>query len=142
MRKTPFSLLILALILPALSISGCNRNQKPDNLIPENKYIDITVEFGLLKAYQTQFKDSTKTLQLKNEIYKHYNITQEQFSRSRNYYLETKKLHSLMKRALDTLNVERNRIWEGNTLKDSSNSALHIKAKKPAKADTQSSRKK
>ncbi len=141
MKKIITCFLPLILVFSLMSVSGCNRDPKPDNLIPEKKYIHVTAEFELLKAYQSQYKDSSKTVQLKDTILKHYGVSFNQFMQSRNYYMKIKKQHDLMKKALDALNEERNRIWEGNSKKDSSKSVLHTKPKKLVKADTQSSRK-
>ena len=86
-----------------------------------------------------QYKDSAKTVQLQDTVLDHYGVTLNQFMQSRNFYMKIKKQHDLMNKALNDLNEERNKIWDGNSKKDSSKSVLHTKPKKTVKADSQSS---
>lgn len=122
-------------------LTGCNKDPRPKNLIPGNKYVHLLAEFYLLKAYQTAYQDSAKTVHLRSKILDHYDVTFEQFNASRTYYLKTSKQHAFLKKALDELNAVRDTVWSVGEKSDSTKKFLHTHPKTKIKPDTQLSRK-
>ncbi|NGP88190.1 DUF4296 domain-containing protein [Fodinibius halophilus] len=75
------------LLLLLLSFVGCNDEEKPENLIPEEKYTPMLVEMQLLKSYSENSKVDTTTVDsLTSEVFKKYEVTQNQFHKSHTYY--------------------------------------------------------
>jgi len=104
---------LLFIIFAGFFLVQCRNSGKPKDLIPQEKYENLLVEFQLLKSYQNIYEDSLKTENLRRKILNHYNVTLDQFKRSNKYYeLNHKKEHQRLKTALDHLNEERDRIWD------------------------------
>lgn len=69
-----------------LAAFGCSNN-KPSDLISEDKYIDLMVELQLLQSYQKhQQPDSTTVDSLREVIFQRYGITESRFEQSHQYY--------------------------------------------------------
>jgi len=86
MRK---SILAASLALLVFYTAGCNQNSSPSAVIGEDKYIDLMVELQLFRAYiRTVPADSSTIDSLQAEIYNKYNVTQEEFRKSHEYYQE------------------------------------------------------
>lgn len=109
--------LILLLLLFQVSCSD-NRSisEKPDNLIAEEVYKDLIAEFQLIKAQNTVmqpeeiYPDSAKLL-----IYRKYNITEEQFLQSNEYYQQ--QIGSQIKRisqVIEELEEEQSALLKSN----------------------------
>lgn len=77
---------IIALLL--LVLAGCSDNpEKPANLIPEKKYVDLMVELQLVRSFANNVETDSATVDsLTRAIYKRYDVTAQQFRKSHNYY--------------------------------------------------------
>jgi hypothetical protein len=84
MRKT---VIAASLLLTVIYAAGCNQDSSPSAVIGEEKYIDLMVELQLFRSYiRTVPADSSTIDSLQTEIYKKYNVTQEEFRKSHEYY--------------------------------------------------------
>ena len=119
MKKYSFIPILTLLFLIVYFANGCQQNNRPRNLIPQKKYISLLVEFNLLKAYQSVYKDSAKTVALQNKILHHYGVTLKQFDSSRNYYIRVNKEHGFIKEALKDMRASRDNIWNNMNKADS-----------------------
>lgn len=84
-RFSSFLFLLSVVLLSA----GCTDNepQPPENLIKEDRYIDLLAEFQMIRSYQeTLPQDSVVVDSLTRVVYKKYGISREQFIESHNYY--------------------------------------------------------
>ncbi|MDX1671849.1 MAG: DUF4296 domain-containing protein [Balneolaceae bacterium] len=78
---------ILLLSVLAFLATSCGEREKPENLIPEDTYIDILVEIQLAKSYQKSLPpDSIVYDSLNKKILGRYDVTKEQFEYSHQYY--------------------------------------------------------
>ena len=78
----------LLFLLPFLFL-GCNDEpvmEKPEDLIPEDAYIDLIAELQLIKSHYSAEPDEVDLDSLKQEIYQKYEINEEQFISSNRYY--------------------------------------------------------
>jgi len=75
-------------ILLAISYScvGPEEIPKPKNLLPEDTYIDLLVEVQHLITYQNAYPDSVNSDSLTSSIYDKYQVTEEEFLASHEYY--------------------------------------------------------
>lgn len=81
-----------SLLLIGFLIWGCNQNEPPSNLIEEDTYVDLLVELQLVKSFrESMAEDSGAVDSLQKRIYEKYNITEEQFRLSHNFYQEQYK---------------------------------------------------
>lgn len=81
--------LVISLLLILTLTAGCMEKDNPPNLIEEDTYINMLAELQLVKSYRQDFAaDSSKVDSLTNLIYKKYNVTEEQFRESHNFYQE------------------------------------------------------
>ena len=80
----------LYLVLPLLLIFSCNKNavEKPDNLIDEDKMVDIIYDLALLEAIRTTDPVSLdeKNIVANEYIYTKFKIDSLQFVKSNHYY--------------------------------------------------------
>lgn len=68
-------------------ITGCDGSEtQPDNLIQENTYIDILVELQLIRTHHNAMPDSIDADSLKQLVYEKYQIDEEQFVSSHQFY--------------------------------------------------------
>jgi hypothetical protein len=101
----------VCLFTAALIIIPACDDGKPDDLIEKDVYIDLLVEFELLRTIQRIDGDSLHTVQLTRTVLEEYGITYEQFERSYHYYMEDPEDHRQMYReAIDRLNQEVGRL--------------------------------
>ena len=66
---------------------------KPDNLIPEDLYINLLVEVQLLDAYIYTTDTLTNYDSLKLALFDHYEITEEQYRQSNAWYQSNIESH-------------------------------------------------
>ncbi len=88
MNRAGFQLLIIVALL-WVSINGClgpDKIPKPENLIPEDQYIDLMVEMQHITTYRDAQPDSIRADSLKAILYNRYKVTEEQFLESHTYY--------------------------------------------------------
>ncbi|HET8866558.1 MAG TPA: DUF4296 domain-containing protein [Gracilimonas sp.] len=79
----------IGIMLITVSISGCLGPEKipvPDNLIPEDQYIDLMVEMQHIIIYHSAEPDSVDADSLKAIVYDEYDVTDEQYRASHEYY--------------------------------------------------------
>lgn len=86
-RNIVFLLLVCIL---AISCQNINKADKPDNLIPEDKMIDILTELSLVNAARNFNKQKLEDLGINPDeyIYNKYKIDSLQFERSSDYYAD------------------------------------------------------
>lgn len=73
-----------------VSCQDLKKTEKPDNLIPEEKMIDILTELSLLHAARNYNKFKLEETGIKPDkyIFEKFNIDSLQFEKSNNYYAE------------------------------------------------------
>ncbi len=71
MNKSAIAWALLPLLL---LFGGCKEdNPRPENLVPEDRYINLLIELQLLESYRLSTpQDSLSTDSLKNEIFEQY----------------------------------------------------------------------
>jgi hypothetical protein len=74
---------VLLLFLGGI-ICGCS--SKPDYLLEEEKYVKMIAEFQLNKAYLQVTKDSLGYIQMKDSIFKHYDVSEANFDSSHAFF--------------------------------------------------------
>ncbi|MDT0675137.1 DUF4296 domain-containing protein [Autumnicola musiva] len=87
--KKKLSVLFISLLL----ISACQdieRTERPDNLIGEDKMVDVLTELSILQSARNLNRNIIEEagIQPENYIYKKYNIDSLQFQESNDYYSE------------------------------------------------------
>ncbi|PAU93594.1 hypothetical protein CK503_10590 [Aliifodinibius salipaludis] len=101
--------LSLLIFLLLLSTSSCSENpSKPDQLIKEDKYIDLMVELQLVRSYgETNSLDSLTVDSLTDEIFQKYETTDSVFVQSHNYYQQfPEKQLSRIEKAIERLKMD------------------------------------
>lgn len=73
---------LLFILSPACSTSSL---EKPEDLINESTYIDLLVEFQLLKSLET-IQGNTNADSLQQVIFERYEIDEDRFLRTHYYY--------------------------------------------------------
>lgn len=84
-----FSAIITFSILLAIVGMGCEEPSvvsKPDQLLEEELYLDIFVEFELLRISQNELPGVLNIDSLTNVIYSKYDVDPEEFLSSHTYY--------------------------------------------------------
>lgn len=127
MNKT---LLLLLLILTS-SLAACSTKPPPD-LIPKEKFAQIMADMELNRAYYQASKDTASADSVRRKLLSHYGITEVQYLKTREYYQKTGQEHEIIKKALDKLNHEKDKIY--NYIKQKTDTT-HQK-QKPQKEDT------
>jgi len=88
---------------------GCSN--RPADLIDEETYIDLLVEFELIESLYQVREDSDESLRFKRKVFREYGITEEQFRRSHQWYeQDVPGQLSRYRTALDRLNEEYGKI--------------------------------
>lgn len=80
-------LFIVGLLL--ISFFGCKQETRipePENLLSEEKYMDVFLELELLRIYQNRGASSMKVDSLYDEILQKYEVTDSAFLNSHAYY--------------------------------------------------------
>jgi len=81
-----FNYMLLICCILFISLAGCQKAEKPDDLIPESKYTDLLMEVYLTQ-HRIEFKEQTeKSDSVMTDLFDRYGVTKEQFERSHNYY--------------------------------------------------------
>ncbi|HKK44058.1 MAG TPA: DUF4296 domain-containing protein [Balneolaceae bacterium] len=98
---------IVGLLL--LLLAGCSESpEKPDNLIPQKKYVDLMVELQLVRSYADNTQtDSTTIDSLTQVIFKKYKVSAQQFRTSHDYYQHfPKKQKERVEQAIEELKMD------------------------------------
>ncbi|MBU2950743.1 DUF4296 domain-containing protein [Tamlana agarivorans] len=98
--------LCLGILLSVLACNKFNGPEKPKNLIPEDKMIDILIDSKLLtsanSANKRVMRDSN--LNINSYVYKKYNIDSIQFAESNAYYAFHVEIYdAIYDKAIDSL---------------------------------------
>jgi hypothetical protein len=91
------------------SVFGCSdHNSKPDQLLKEDKYIDLMVELQLVRSYgETESLDSLTVDSLTDEVFQKYETTDSVFVQSHNYYQRfPKKQKTRIEKAIERLKMD------------------------------------
>lgn len=91
------------------SLIACS-TKKPPDLISKDKFTQIMVDLELNKAYYQATRDSLSADSIRTELLHHYNITVKQYWETRSYYQKTGQEHEIIKKALDQLNHEKDKV--------------------------------
>lgn len=90
----------IAIFLSVLVLFACSDTavEKPDQLISEDKMVDIFYDLAVLDAMRTQkpLALSEKNINVDGYIYKKYDIDSLQFAQSNRYYASEIKLYKKM----------------------------------------------
>ncbi|SDR79286.1 protein of unknown function [Christiangramia echinicola] len=83
-------LVFLLLIFVSFSCQDLKTTEKPEDLIPEEKMVDVLTEMALLHAARNYNKQKLEETGIKPDeyIYEKYDIDSLQFEKSNNYYAE------------------------------------------------------
>ncbi|MFP8487704.1 DUF4296 domain-containing protein [Gracilimonas sp. Q87] len=87
LTTAPVAIVFFTLMMVVLGgCSGQHKPEKPKDLIPEDKYIDLLVEMQHIQSYRNAEPDSVNADSLKATVYNNYNVTDSQFLASHTYY--------------------------------------------------------
>lgn len=83
-------ILVVFLLLISFSCQDLDKTERPNDLIPEGKMIDVLTEIALLNAARNYNKQKLESTGIDPEefIFKRFNIDSLQFERSNDYYSE------------------------------------------------------
>ena len=84
------SIIYVLLILISVSCQDLKKTEKPENLIPEAKMVEVLTELSLVNAARNYNKQKLESTGIKPEeyVYEKFNIDSLQFERSNDYYTE------------------------------------------------------
>lgn len=99
MRKAPLIGMCLLLALSACS------NDKPNELIPEEIYKQMFIEFSIINQYNENVLQETTPDELRQKVYDHYGVTAEEFRVSHRYY--ERDLDKHLERLTEITNIMR-----------------------------------
>ncbi|GAB5409409.1 MAG: hypothetical protein BalsKO_17740 [Balneolaceae bacterium] len=105
-------------IIFILFASACDKSEvipKPEFLIPEDTYVKLMVELQLFDALVYTSEDSSYTDSLKEVLFNHYMISEEQFKESNTYYQSKPDEHiARIDSALKAIKTEQNRLSQAD----------------------------
>ncbi len=141
MKKIVFTVLILGLFAACQSVE---KTKKPENLIPEDKMIEVLVDLAKLDASQSYNETafSKRSVKIKKLIFAKYSIDSLQFAKSSNYYAED---FNVNQRLYDSVRVRLERdkarvdalIKKEDSLKNAKKQAIIKKSGKLSKTEKQ-----
>lgn len=109
---------ILVVGILSVSCQDVERTEKPDDLIPEEKMVDVLTELSLLHAARNYNKNLLEETGLNpaDHLWNKYDIDSLQFSRSSDYYSENyrqyERIYDQVKERLEVLKVTYDSIRE------------------------------
>ncbi|MDX1641131.1 MAG: DUF4296 domain-containing protein [Balneolaceae bacterium] len=78
---------ILFILFAGLIIVSCKpESSAPDELIDEETYERMFAEFAIINQLDEQLLSYTSREELRNKVYEHYGVTEEEFRISHEYY--------------------------------------------------------
>lgn len=106
MRRTTLVLYAAVVLLGGWACDS--QHSPPENLIGEETYIDLIVEFQLLRSYQQSLPaDSNVTDSLTDVIFEKYKISKDQYLRSQEYYQQDIEKHkNQLEKAIERLKID------------------------------------
>lgn len=78
------AILFVSLFLTVIAVACTSR--APDQLIDEETYKRMFIEFAIVNQMDSTLLNYRERSELHRRIYEHYNVTEEQFSVSHEYY--------------------------------------------------------
>jgi len=112
MKKTIIFLLIFWFVL------SCKDIQKIENLIPEDKMVDILYDLNMLQAIHSNNYKLLSSYDLKPEtfIYQKYDIDSIQFAESHRYYISNiDKYEKILEKIIDRAEAKKDSISKQNS---------------------------
>ncbi|TQD38567.1 DUF4296 domain-containing protein [Haloflavibacter putidus] len=139
MKKVVFTVLVLGLFAACQSVE---KTEKPENLIPEDKMIEVLTDLAKLDASRSynETSFSKRDVKIKKLIYAKYGIDSTQFAKSSNYYAED---FNVNQRLYDSVRVRLERdkarvdalIKKEDSLKNAKKQAIIKKSEKLSKKE-------
>lgn len=78
---------LLGMVAVFLLFAGCDtQSSKPEELIDEETYERMFIEFALINQLDERLKKNRPEEELRQMVYDHYGVTREQFRLSHQYY--------------------------------------------------------
>lgn len=74
------------IIMLAFAISSCGDQTAPEDLLEEDRYIDVFSELLVVNQMDEEQLDGVSRDYLKEQVFEKYGITQKQFEQSHRYY--------------------------------------------------------
>lgn len=71
-------------MMASLLLTGCS--DEPEDLIPEDDYINLLVEFELVNAFNSDTGDTDTVLRAIDQIFIEYGVTEDQFLQTHAFY--------------------------------------------------------
>lgn len=115
----------------SLLLAGCGdkKPKPPKDLIPEDQYINMLVDYEMVQSYEFMHGDSAHVQQLVDSVMHHYGATREQFMRSHAYYQkDVKAQKKRFNKAIEQLRKEMVRLEDQRQGKDSASRDSTLKA--------------
>lgn len=115
LRHALFFALWAALLLTACSDTGPDRPERPDDLLDEDRYIDILAELHIVQALEDTYQDTTLHEQALERVLENYDVRHQQFQSTHNYYMRAdpgrqrermEKVRERLNHELQTINEE------------------------------------
>jgi len=75
-----------ALVLIITAVSCSSHSSPPDELIDEETYKQMFMEFAIINQLDQQLLQNTSREELQQIVYSHYGVTEEEFRISHEYY--------------------------------------------------------
>lgn len=106
---------IIALLFISISLIACNKEpvKKPENLLPENKMVDILYDLTLLQAINsvTPGKITDNDIDVSTYIYKKHNIDSLTFAANHKYYASKLEIYeSIHKKVTERIKSNKDEI--------------------------------
>lgn len=100
MRKLLFVLMLL------ISFHGCSsESNPPDELIDEQTYEQMFMEFAIINQLDKRILEDRSQDELRQLVYEHYDVTEEEFRISHEYYEQN--VEEQLERVRDMSNILR-----------------------------------
>ena len=135
-----YFLIISAMLFLLSSCQDLQRTKRPDDLIPEEKMVDIITEVSLLQGARSYHKEILEQngLNPREYIWRRFDVDSSQFARSSNFYAENYEQYQRiydsvksrleeMKDVYDSLRQEEERVKDSISAEVRSRDSLRIR---------------